>query len=86
MFPALRPLWRWMAEHLPDAAQTENMRARSKVGGGGGGGATERITTTRAMAITISPVSVSHPCAFMLSLSLYTVLLSSRNAVGYCEP
>ncbi|PNW79014.1 hypothetical protein CHLRE_09g397734v5 [Chlamydomonas reinhardtii] len=31
MFPALRPLWRWMAEHLPDAAQTENMRARSKV-------------------------------------------------------
>ncbi|KAG2426030.1 hypothetical protein HXX76_013221 [Chlamydomonas incerta] len=31
MFPALRPLWRWMAEHLPDAAQRENMTARSKV-------------------------------------------------------
>ncbi|KAG2434459.1 hypothetical protein HYH02_012289 [Chlamydomonas schloesseri] len=31
MFPGLRPLWRWMAEHLPDAAQRENMRARSKV-------------------------------------------------------
>ncbi|KAG2434472.1 hypothetical protein HYH02_012301 [Chlamydomonas schloesseri] len=31
IWPGLTPLWRWMAEHLPDAAQTRHMRARQKV-------------------------------------------------------
>ncbi|KAG2426043.1 hypothetical protein HXX76_013233 [Chlamydomonas incerta] len=31
IWPGLTPLWRWMAEHMPDAAQTRHMQARQKV-------------------------------------------------------